>query len=75
MTFSVRLSLALEARLDHLARATGRSKAYYVRESIEANLDDLEDIYLAEQASILIRTGKERTWTHEEVVRDLGLGD
>ncbi|MEO7026371.1 MAG: ribbon-helix-helix protein, CopG family [Caulobacteraceae bacterium] len=75
MTFSVRLPDALEARLDHLARATGRSKAYYVRASIEANLDEIEDLHMAEQATIRIRSGQERTWTQEEVTRDLGLDD
>ena len=54
---------------------TGRSKAYYVREAIQANLDVVEDLYLAEQAAIRIRAGKERTWTQEEVVRDLDLAD
>ncbi len=75
MTFSVRLPPALEARLDHLAEVTGRPKAFYVRQAIEANLDEVEDLYLAEQASIRIRAGKEKIWTHEEVVRDLDLAD
>jgi RHH-type rel operon transcriptional repressor/antitoxin RelB len=38
-------------------------------------LDDLEDLYLAEQRLIDIRAGHSRTHTLEEVERDLGLAD
>jgi RHH-type rel operon transcriptional repressor/antitoxin RelB len=41
MPTSVRLDPAVEARLDRLAEATGRSKAYYLRELIEQGLEDL----------------------------------
>ena len=50
MPTSVRLDPALEARLDSLARITGRSKAFYLRELIEQGLDDLEDAYLGAAA-------------------------
>ena len=75
MTFSVRLPDALEARLDRLANATGRTKAFYVRQSIEEHLAEMEDIYLAEQALMRIRARQERTWTHAEVITDLDLDD
>ena len=39
------------------------------------HLDDLEDIYLAEKVLERIRTGKERTYTIDEVERELGLED
>jgi hypothetical protein len=42
MPTSVRLNPAVEARLERLAEATGRSKAYYLRELIEQGLEDLE---------------------------------
>ena len=45
MPTSVRLDLAVEARLESLARITGRSKAFYLRKLIELGLDDLEDAY------------------------------
>lgn len=35
----------------------------------------LEDPCLAEQASIHIRAGKEKTWTHEAPIADLDLTD
>jgi len=37
----------IEERLEALARKTGRSKSYYVRQAILEHLDDLEDYYLA----------------------------
>ena len=40
---SVRLSPEMETRLDRLAKGTGRTRAYYLRELIEQGIDDLED--------------------------------
>ena len=37
----------IEARLDALARKTGRSKSYYAREAILRQIEDIEDDYLA----------------------------
>lgn len=39
---SVRLDAALKARLDSLSASTGRPAAFYVREAVEAHLDELE---------------------------------
>lgn len=72
---AVRLPEEIEQRLDALAKATGRSKSYYVREAILEYLDDLEDLYLAEQRLIELRAGRSRTYTLEELERDLGLAD
>lgn len=44
---AIRLPKEIEERLDELARKTGRSKSYYVRQAILEYLDDLEDYYLA----------------------------
>ncbi|MCR5855374.1 DUF6290 family protein [Mesorhizobium sp. J428] len=46
---ALRLPKEIEDRLDDLARKTGRTKSYYAREAILEHLDDLEDLYLAEQ--------------------------
>lgn len=46
MTTSFRLPSELEQRLDTLAKQTGRTKTYYLRELIETGLKDLEDRYL-----------------------------
>lgn len=39
----------IEARLIELSRRTGRSKSFYARQAIIAQLDHLEDVYLAEK--------------------------
>lgn len=70
---AVRLPPLIEARLDALAKATGRTKTYYVREAILEHLDDLEDIYLAEQRLIDIRSGKTQTVPIEEVMKRYGM--
>lgn len=48
MPLTVRLPKDLEKRLDELAKLTGRTKTYYVREALQAKLDELEDLYIAE---------------------------
>ena len=42
----VRLEPDLEARLEKLARKTGRSKSYYAKEAIRQFLEDREDYLL-----------------------------
>ncbi|MDN5848133.1 MAG: DUF6290 family protein [Nitrococcus sp.] len=75
MPSSVRLDPDTERRLDTLARATGRSRAYYIREAIVQHIDDLEDVYLAEKRLEDLRAGRGRTYTIEEVEHELGLAD
>jgi RHH-type rel operon transcriptional repressor/antitoxin RelB len=45
---SLRLDKDPENRLDHLARMTGRTKTFYIRQLIEQHIDELEDRYIAE---------------------------
>ncbi len=70
---AIRLPEDIERRLEKLAKATGRTKTFYAREAILEHLEDLEDVYLAEQRLIALRAGKSRTLTLEEVERELGL--
>lgn len=72
---AVRLEDDTYSRLQALATQTGRTATYYIREAIETHLEDLEDIYLAEQTLEKLRRGEERTYTLDEVERDLGLAD
>ncbi len=67
----VRLSSEIEKRLDDLAKATGRTKTYYVREAILEHLDDMEDAYLAEATLERVRRGDERVLSSEEFWRDM----
>lgn len=70
---AIRLPAEIENRLDALAKATGRTKTFYAREAILEYLDDLEDLYLAEQRLIDIRAGKTQTTPLEEVMKRYGL--
>ena len=72
---AVRIPDETYERLQALAAQTGRTATYYIREAIEEHLEDLEDIYLAEQTLERVRRGEERTYTLDEVERDLGLAD
>jgi len=72
---AVRIPDQTYERLQALASRTGRTATFYIREAIEAHLEDLEDVYLAEQTLERVRRGEERTYTLEEVERELGLAD
>jgi RHH-type transcriptional regulator, rel operon repressor / antitoxin RelB len=47
---ALRLPKDLEDRLAFMAKRTGRTKSAFARQAIIDNIDELEDIYLAEQA-------------------------
>jgi RHH-type rel operon transcriptional repressor/antitoxin RelB len=68
---SVRLPEDIEKRLEALAKATGRSKTYYVREALIQKLEDMEDIYLAEAVLERIRSGEEKVISAEEFWRGM----
>jgi RHH-type transcriptional regulator, rel operon repressor / antitoxin RelB len=70
---SICLPKEIDARLDKLAKRTGRSKNFYAREAILQHLDDLEDLYLAKHIVQRIESGEERTSMLEEVEVALGM--
>jgi RHH-type transcriptional regulator, rel operon repressor / antitoxin RelB len=72
---ALRIPKSVGQRLDSLAKKTGRSKTYYIREAIVEHLDDLEDIYLAEQVLEHVRRGEDSKSGIDEVERRLGLDD
>ena len=72
---AIRLPEDIERRLEKLAQATGRTKTFYAREAILEHLDDLEDLYLAERALKAIRSGRAKTTSLEDVMREHGLAD
>ncbi len=43
---AVRLKPEMEARLARMARKTGRTKTYYVREALIEHLEHIEDVVL-----------------------------
>ena len=70
---AIRLPAAIEKRLEKLAKRTGRTKTYYAREAILRHLEDLEDIYLADQVYERILKGEEKTIPLEEAMKRLGI--
>jgi RHH-type rel operon transcriptional repressor/antitoxin RelB len=66
---AIRLPQSIEKRLEKLARRTGRTKTFYVREAILEHLDDLEDFYLAEKSFDRIQKGEEQTVPLEELLK------
>jgi RHH-type rel operon transcriptional repressor/antitoxin RelB len=72
---AIRLEDDIYTRLQELASKTGRTATFYMREAIETHLEDLEDIYLAEQVFDQVKRGKQRTFSLSEVERELGLED
>ncbi len=75
MATSIRLEAPLEKRINELARRTGRTKAFYLRELVQRGLDDLEDYYLAAATVERVRKGEEQTYSTADVRSDLGLDD
>lgn len=65
---ALRLPKDIEARLDALAKKTGRTKSFYAREAILNHLEDLEDAYLAEDR-LLHDSGKRVSM--DDVMADL----
>ncbi len=72
---SLRLPDDVSRRLQQLADRTGRSKTFYMLEAIREHLDDLEDLYLAEQRLIDLRAGKSGTVPLDEVMKRHGMDD
>ena len=58
-----------------LAARTGRSRTFYILAAIREHLDDLEDVYLAEQRLIDLRLGKSNAVPLEDVMKRYGVDD
>jgi RHH-type rel operon transcriptional repressor/antitoxin RelB len=65
----------LDARLERLARLTGRSKSFYVKHALEEQIEDLEDLYLARKVAKRVAEGRERLIPLEDLERELGVAD
>ena len=68
---SLRLDPKLDARLERLAKRTGRTKTFYVREAITAQIEDLEDLYLAERVADRVARGLEDTVPIDDLAREI----
>ncbi len=72
---AIRLPPDIEQRLDALAKATGRTKTFYAREAILEHIEDLEDLYLAEQEVLEVRAGRSQPTPLDAVMKQYGLAD
>lgn len=68
---AIRLEDDLYNRLSQLADRTDRTATFYVRQSIERYIEDLEDIYLADK----ILSKKTKVISLIELEKELGLED
>lgn len=57
LTMTIRVPAKLEKKLASLSRKTGRTKSFYVRQALEHDFEDMEDIYLADQSRAEILAG------------------
>jgi RHH-type transcriptional regulator, rel operon repressor / antitoxin RelB len=73
MTTSVRFTPEIEERLDRLAKETGRSKSFYIKQMVEGSIDAVEDCYLADSVLERIRAGKEKVHTSASARLQLDL--
>lgn len=73
MTTTIQLDPSIDARLEELARATGRSKDFYLNELIQQGMDELEDAYLGALEAARVRRGESSTRSLDAVMQDLGL--
>ena len=72
---SIRLPAEIERRLEELARRTGRTKTYYARAAILEQLDDLEEVHLAELRNAALIAGKSQATSLDDVECALGQAD
>jgi RHH-type rel operon transcriptional repressor/antitoxin RelB len=70
---AIRLPVDIDARLEVLAKATGRTKTFYAREAIVSHIEDLEDLYLAEQRLLAHRAGESEGVALEDLMKRYGL--
>ncbi len=73
MATTIRLPDEIEQRINDLAASTKRSRSFYLREAVERALPELEWEYGIAQRAEDARSGRAKTVTLEQAVKDLGL--
>ena len=68
-----RTTVENKERIDNLAKETKRSASYLYNFLLNEYLDDMEDIFLGEQAVEKLRSGKMKTVSADTLYKDLGL--
>ncbi|MEY4352170.1 MAG: hypothetical protein RLZZ609_411 [Cyanobacteriota bacterium] len=69
---TIQLDPEIDARLEQLAKATGRSKEFYLKELIQQGMEELEDAYLGALEAGRLRRGESGTRSLDAVMQDLG---
>ena len=64
---------SIDARLEELARATGRSKEFYLKDLIQQGMEELEAADLGALETDRVRRDDSVTRPLDAVVQDLGL--
>lgn len=70
---AIRLPAEVESRLDALAKRTGRTKSFYARQAIIEHIEELEDLYLAEQRLEDIRAGRAKAVPLDDLMTRYGV--
>lgn len=70
---ALRLPKEIENRLQLLADETGKSKSFYAKEAILKHLDEMEDIFLADNALKAFRESGETLVSLDELEKDIYL--
>ena len=72
-TVTFRTTPELKERVDNLAKRTRRSSGFYYNVLLEDYLSEIEDIYDAIDISEKVKAGKEKTYSSDEIRKELGL--
>jgi len=72
---SIRLDKDLDLRLTRIAKLTGRTKSFYLRQALVDQIEDLEDLYVARKVSARLAAGKEGTIALKDLERELAVDD
>lgn len=77
MTIQTAIQLPEETfeRLSSVAREIGQSPEDFIFAAIQEHLEDMEDVIRAEAILKEVQAGRMKTYTLEEVSRELGLDD
>lgn len=77
MTIQTAIQLPEETfeRLKAVAEQTGQTTSDFIFMAIQEHLEDMEDVIRAEAILKEVQAGRMKTYTLEEVERELGLDD
>ena len=73
MTIAFRPTGDQEQRLEALAKRTGRSKSFYLKEALDMHLAELEDAYWAHDVADRWEASDQKTRPLSEIANELGL--